>query len=75
MTQGEIDALVADIATLEASLNPELRTAHDGRSVEFRSVDEILKMLSYKKGLLAAATSTVGRRVNFTDAPRQKGWT
>lgn len=71
-TQAQIEA---NIAALEAALaSGEHRVRYDGREVEFRSVDEIKKALAYWQDQLAVATGTLRRRVNFTDAPRQKGW-
>jgi len=68
ITQAQIDALESALAS------GELRVTHDGRTVEYRSIDDLKKAIAYCKDEVAAAAGTLRRRVNFTDAPRQKGW-
>ncbi len=69
ISQAQVDALEA------ALTSGELRVSYDGRTVEYRSIDDLKKAIAYCKGEISAAEGTLRRRVNFTDAPRQKGWT
>lgn len=67
-TQAQIDALEA------ACYSGELRITYEGKTVEYRSVEEIRSALKLARAENASATGGLRRRVTLTDAPRQKGW-
>lgn len=66
-TQADIDALDAAIA------KSELKVEIDGRSVTYRSVDELIAARRHLAGVVAASSSTAQRRVFQYRMTTQRG--
>ena len=56
ITQADVDALEKAVMTGERSVE------YDGRGVEFRSIEELLKALGYAKAALEATAAGGGKR-------------